>query len=614
MQTNNFIQAPPQETEKKEFRPTVNPNQNVYTTIQKGDQKIENTENKNTTPCKPIHIILIAIGIVIIIGITVALAIILSKLNKELKNEVSYELNETNYIQTTTYEDFVIPSDKKLQVVGADFPHKKKTFIISRNKKKSFTIDNNGKIEKVSKDDFPLYVSFNDTITNGSYLFKDVTCFKTIDLSKMDSAEMIDASNMFENSNFEEIYFGDENSESGTNTRYLDENSEYYNEEDVSETKERKGYFDTTNIRNSSYMFMNCKNLKKIHFPPFFNVGQKAKGMFKGCSKLEDMDTKLITSNEIEEMESMFEDCQSLKEISFSNDFLTGEIKTLFNVFKNTILSVLDICYLRLFSLETYSNIFDGASIRGTLKIGKYYSNDNIRNNLFKEISKVTNSVTNVFTPSGTTINEIFQNIYYSENHVSISVQVINIDYNINYKEGGNYKLYTNYLHVGLGWDFDQSNTYDLDSSVLTFDYNIHNLNKVNFQQKEIYNGVINLNGDDLTGAGDGDDEEIRISLDLLPSEVQIFTVQLNSYKGNILENVKSAYIRLSADSEVIGTYSINKGGNNIGLLIGCFSKSTSNNKSGWYFRPLNKVIPGHVVTESVSSIQEILHSLFDNK
>ena len=72
-------------------------------------------------------------------------------------------------------------------------------------------------------------------------------------------------------------------------------------------------------------------------------------------------------------MESMFEDCQSLQEISFSNDFLSGEIKSLLNVFKNTILLELDIKFLRLFSLEVYSNIFDGASIKGTLKIGKFF-------------------------------------------------------------------------------------------------------------------------------------------------------------------------------------------------------------------------------------------------
>jgi hypothetical protein len=93
-----------------------------------------------------------------------------------------------------------------------------------------------------------------------------------------------------------------------------------------------------------------------------------------------------------------------------------------------------------------------------------------------------------------------------------------------------------------------------------------------------------------------------------------MFTVQLNSFKGNSLKNVESAYIRISTDLEVIGTYSINEAGDNIGLLIGCFFKTTSNNSQEWHFKPLNEIIPGNVVVYSVSSIQEILHLIFDNR
>lgn len=66
----------------------------------------------------------------------------------------------------------------------------------------------------------------------------------------------------------------------------------------------------------------------------------------------------------------------------------------------------------------------------------------------------------------------------------------------------------------------------------------------------------------------------------------------------------------MSAQTEIIGTYSITEAGDNIGLLIGCFSKAESNS---WYFRPLNRVIPGNVVTDSVTSIQAILRSIFEN-
>ena len=81
---------------------------------------------------------------------------------------------------------------------------------------------------------------------------------------------MIDASNMFENSNFEEIYFGieynvegilpeimenfNQSLESNSSSRYYDGNSEnitqetteYFEEEKNPENKNRKEYFETT--------------------------------------------------------------------------------------------------------------------------------------------------------------------------------------------------------------------------------------------------------------------------------------------------------------------------------------------------------------------------------
>jgi tellurium resistance protein TerZ len=506
--------------------------------------------------------------------------------NEDNKNENGGLFRNPNGI--SVYGDLSFPYDTKVQVVGSDFQYKDSTVIVNKNEK-LFSIDDSGKIEGVTKEDFPLYYSFKEPIINASYLFKDVKFIKMIDLSKMDSSQMVDASSMFENSNVEEIYFASEK----------DTTSEEY--------------FNTTKIKNVSKIFLNCGNLKKIIFPPIFNVGKNAKEMFKGCSKLKEVNSTAIVSTEIEEIDSMFEDCKSLKEISFSNDFLTGEVKSLNQVFKNTNLTALDISYLRLFNLQTFPNVFSGASINGNLKLGKYYSNNNIRDNLFKEIAKVTNPKTHVYLPSGISLIPIFQNIYYSIKKVNITVSEIYIDYNINYREDENYILYSNYLHVGLGWAYDSTNVYDLDSSVVVFDSDINSLNVVNFMNLRTYDGSISLSGDDLTGEGSGigDDEEIRIRLDRLSSDSKILTVQINSYNRNILKNVKSAYIRLSTETDVIGTYSITQAGDNIGLLIGCFVKTDSNS---WVFRPLNKVIPGHIVTDSIPSIQEILHSIFDNK
>ena len=601
------------------------------------EEIIKNVENKNTntntSSNRNIKILLIALLIVIVVAAAIAIPVVLIK-SKD--NNIAHieSINKNNYIKTEVYENYEIPSDGKLQVVGKEFSQKNSTLIIGTNNNK-FIINNNGIIEGVTKKDFPLYYSFNETITNGSYLFKDVTCFKEIDLSKMDSSKMIDATKMFENSNFENIYFGINNESIMENSEDFEENeiiiegsddeeNGYFSDEifmitdendfrhlsENSENNERKEYFDTTKIESAEGMFLNCQNLTKIQLPSSFNVGKNAKEMFKGCSKLEEVNTTFITSSEIEKMESMFEDCTSIREISFSNNFLTGEVKSLNNAFKNTNLNLLDLSHLRLYSLENSANVLDGASIQGTLKLGKYYKDENTRDNLLKEIAKVTDSETNVFTPQGTEVKEVFQDIYYTEKKETISVKEINVDYNIRYKENQKYKLYSKNLHIGLGWDYDSKNTYDLDSSVLTFDSFFNYLDRVNFQQLKAYGGAIDLNGDDITGMGGGDDEEIRILLDRLPSNVKIVTVQLNSFRGNSLKYVKSAYIRLSSQLEIIGTYSINKAGSNIGLLIGYFTKTDSNN---WYFKPLNKVIPGHIVTDSISSIREIIRRDFPN-
>ena len=324
--------------------------------------------------------------LLIIVAASIAILILLKKKNEDK------EINQNNYIKVEMNDNFVIPSDGELQVVGADFQHKESIVIFGINNNK-FIIDDKGTIQGVTKKNVPLYYSFNETITNGSYMFKDVQCFKAINLSKMDSSKIIDISYMFENSNFEEIYFGtenesyetnseynveeiaensNENSENNSSIRHLDENSEniteqteayfeeeeysineswteyfeeeeysindnwkeYFEEEEDSKNEKRKEYFETKKIESASFIFKNCTNLKKIQFPPSFNVGKNAKGMFKGCSKLEEANISLISSNDIEEMESIFEDCHSLKEISFSNDFLTGEIKSLNNTFK----------------------------------------------------------------------------------------------------------------------------------------------------------------------------------------------------------------------------------------------------------------------------------------
>ena len=107
---------------------------------------------------------------------------------------------------------------------------------------------------------------------------------------------------------------------------------------------------------------------------------------------------------------------------------------------------------------------------------------------------------------------------------------------------------------VGLGWDTNTTDTgtdFDLDASVfmLGADGKIPNeKNFIFYNNLSSPDGGVKHTGDNLTGAGDGDDEQIIVKLNDLSTQYQkvIFVVQI--YKG--VENkqhfgqVKNAFIR----------------------------------------------------------------------
>lgn len=106
-------------------------------------------------------------------------------------------------------------------------------------------------------------------------------------------------------------------------------------------------------------------------------------------------------------------------------------------------------------------------------------------------------------------------------------------------------------VHVGCGWDVKQGPgpDYDLDESVML----------LNDQKKPIANGVIYFNhksahgvehgGDNLTGAGEGDDEVIKIDLSKLPAECKEAVIFVNIYDAATRRQhfgmVNNAFVRV---------------------------------------------------------------------
>lgn len=111
-----------------------------------------------------------------------------------------------------------------------------------------------------------------------------------------------------------------------------------------------------------------------------------------------------------------------------------------------------------------------------------------------------------------------------------------------------------NNLVVGLGWDVNRfgGDDFDLDSSAFMLDANGKVRSPENFvffnHTHDVHNSVIHQ-GDNLTGAGDGDDEQIVIDLSKVPAEVEKIAFAVTIYDGDRrMQNfgmVSNAYVHV---------------------------------------------------------------------
>ncbi|MBQ9389057.1 MAG: TerD family protein [Synergistaceae bacterium] len=108
---------------------------------------------------------------------------------------------------------------------------------------------------------------------------------------------------------------------------------------------------------------------------------------------------------------------------------------------------------------------------------------------------------------------------------------------------------------VGLGWDtkkYDGGFDFDLDAAAFVLGANGKVLSDEDFvfyNNLKHSSGAIQHMGDNLTGAGDGDDEEIRVDLTKVPANVDkiAFTVTIHEAdkRRQNFGQVSNAFIRI---------------------------------------------------------------------
>ncbi|MBQ9478683.1 MAG: TerD family protein [Selenomonadaceae bacterium] len=108
---------------------------------------------------------------------------------------------------------------------------------------------------------------------------------------------------------------------------------------------------------------------------------------------------------------------------------------------------------------------------------------------------------------------------------------------------------------VGLGWDvkrYDGGHDFDLDAAAFLLGANgkvTSDDDFVFYNQLKHPSGSVEHMGDNLTGEGEGDDEEIRIDLSKVPANIEKidFTVTIYDAKerNQTFGQVENAYIRV---------------------------------------------------------------------
>ena len=133
---------------------------------------------------------------------------------------------------------------------------------------------------------------------------------------------------------------------------------------------------------------------------------------------------------------------------------------------------------------------------------------------------------------------------------------------------------------MGLGWDAKKTKGFfgmgakdqeiDLDASCVLFDEARQPLDAIFFGQLASRDGSIQHTGDNRTGAGDGDDEQIVVDLSRVPSTVKSIMFLVNSFTGQNFSQIENAFCRVvnGANGQELARYDLTCNGAHTAMLM----------------------------------------------
>ena len=167
-------------------------------------------------------------------------------------------------------------------------------------------------------------------------------------------------------------------------------------------------------------------------------------------------------------------------------------------------------------------------------------------------------------------------------------------------------------LTMGVGWDkkpgagaLSGSNTPDVDLDASAIQYAGDQLfDLAFFNHLETRDGSVTHLGDNISGRGDGDDEQITIDLAKVFPRVDTMLFLVSSYQGHSLEFVRNAYCRLVAeDGEEIARFTLTEGVPRTGFMMAKMFRDGDQ----WRLKAIGRGVAVTVPTESLDVLARFL-------
>ncbi len=168
---------------------------------------------------------------------------------------------------------------------------------------------------------------------------------------------------------------------------------------------------------------------------------------------------------------------------------------------------------------------------------------------------------------------------------------------------------------MGLGWDAKKKKGFlgfgsrdqeiDLDASCVLFDAGGNMTDVVWFRQLRSQDGSITHTGDNRTGAGDGDDEQIIVDLSRVPSSVTTLMFVVNSFTGQNFAEIESAFCRIvdQKTGREIARYNLSTSGSHTAQVMARVYR----NAGEWKMAALGEPSSGRTFQDLLPAMRENL-------